>query len=146
MGRYSTILLKDDNLGDGYEEARCGATSLYPGMFAVKDTDGTLIPHATAGGNVGPLYIVIEDGLRGDTTVDTAYTVGQLVRYLKVHAGGKYAILLQENENANIGSPLASNGDGTFQIGNGTTEYTWLVADEDYTATGEDELVKAIVQ
>lgn len=122
----NTIVLKGLDTSR-YEEGRA-SVAIMPGYLIQTHTDGTLKPHATAGGTFPGAKVAIEDGLIGMTVTGynpiprttTGYAIGDLVRYHIIKPGDQVQLVLKAGENAAIGSKLSSNGDGTMQVVAGT--------------------------
>lgn len=142
----NTILLTGD-MGAFYDEGRAGAT-ITPGMLIeLTPTTGLLRPHATAGG-AAQKWFAVEDAYRG-ATIDNDYdaVTHTLVRYHKARPGERLQLILVDGENAAVGSPLSSNGDGKMQVATGT-EVVIAHSEEalDLTAAGADGRIKAQIR
>jgi len=145
----NTILYKG-RLSRRYEEARVKSdATIYPGMLIEPHTDGTMKPHATAGG-VAVKRIAIEDGFGPGPT----YGIGKkltdpylgsnndLVRYIEADGGEMFYVILKDGEVATIASMLSSNGDGKFQVLSGS-EVALFQAEEALSPSGTDLYILA---
>ncbi len=111
MSTKRTIVLKDyTNILEEYEIAE----ALYPGHLLEFKSDGTVQKHSTAGGNVAPVMVPIEDALQGKTISD-AYADGDMARVWVPRAGDEAYLILADNQDVGIGDLLESNGDGTLR-------------------------------
>lgn len=123
MNDPNTIVLQGD-LGNKYDEGRCGSTSILPGHLieptsASDDQDNMILqPHSTAGGDTN-LWVAVEDDFLGKT-IDDAYVEDDPVRFHKAQKGDRLWVFLEEGENVAFGDLGSSNGDGTFQKVAGT--------------------------
>lgn len=88
---------------------------ITPGHLLVRDTSGTVVVHATAGGRAQPLF-AREDDLQGnDLTV--AYASGDLIQMLMFPPGGEVNALVAASAPAIVvGDFLESAGDGTLRV------------------------------
>ena len=107
----NTVKLK--NFSDVNEEYTATAAALIPGMLLELDSAGKVKAHATAGGNVLPMF-AFEDELQGKG-IDDAYAVSDKIQVWIPGRGDQvYAILADDNSVA-IGDFLESNGAGFLQ-------------------------------
>ncbi len=113
-GRPSTIILKI-NEGTRYEEARA-AGAIKPGHLIMKDANGAVVVHATAGGNTALLIATEEINVLQGKTKDDAFASGDLVSYRPLSKGDEVQVWLADNIAATAGGKLESNGDGTFRL------------------------------
>jgi hypothetical protein len=108
--KKNTIKLK--NYLNVFEEYKANA-AITPGhLIEVIATDKVQV-HATAGGNVLPMF-AIEDELQGHG-VDDAYEVDAQVQVWVPTRGDMVNAILADEENVVIGDFLVSAGDGTLK-------------------------------
>jgi len=112
MSDYATIKLT--KYVDIIEEIKSTAVAITPGMLLERDsTAGYVKAHATAGGNVVPMF-ALEDELQGKEITDN-YAVSTMIQVWIPRRGDKvYAILADSNE-VSIGDFLESAGNGFLQ-------------------------------
>ena len=126
------------------EEAPNHDATLKPGMLAcILETD-RIAKHVVEGSG-GETLIVDLDAKRDGMTVDGVYDGAQdteVVPYLIPLPGDVLNVLLQEDEVAEKGLGLSSNGDGTFKVAT-DGDQQMFIAWETLTATGADTLIKA---
>lgn len=70
--------------------------------------------HATAAGNQGGMFAVVQDYIGGGLT--KTYASGDQVIYVAAGRGDEINARLAANNNALVGSLLESNGDGTLRL------------------------------
>ena len=126
--------------GYRYEEADTYGT-VYPGMLVKLNSSGYIIPHDEEGGR-GEVAFALEDALQG-AAVGTAYTSGELGRYILPEKGGEVCAMLKTGETVAVGDELVSDGSGHLQArgssGSGLTEWqTIAIAMEAVTSTAND--------
>ncbi len=97
-----------------YDEAPNGATALYPGMLATKDSSGNLIPHNIEGGGGNPLQVVIENALIGKDITQALPASQDCNPYYFPAPGDVFLMLLQNGQNVTQNDALMSAGDGTL--------------------------------
>ena len=97
-----------------YIEHAVNAASIKPGMLLYIDSSDEFGVHADEGGR-GDLIIGIEDALQGNG-VSTAYTDGEIAPAMIPHTGCSFYGLLEDGQNAVIGSELISTGNGKFKL------------------------------
>lgn len=107
----NTVKIK--NYSDVMEEGTANA-EITPGMLIEQMSTGKYRAHATAGGNVLPMFAV-EDELQGKLISD-AYAADDPVQIWIPGRGDQVNALLANGENAAIGNFLASNGDGYLKV------------------------------
>jgi len=101
-------------IGEGrHEEGRCGSTPITPGMLIKLDSDGRYIPND--GSDPSEKLFALEDALQG-RTINDAYAEDELVAIGVQHAGDVVYAMLDEGENASIGSFLQSAGNGSLAV------------------------------
>lgn len=98
---------------DVYKEFEANA-ALYPGHLVEEMSTGKLRKHATAGGNVAPVMVAIEDALQGKAASE-AYAEDDIVRVFYPRPGDEGYLILADGETIVIGDLLESNGDGTVR-------------------------------
>lgn len=110
-------------------EAPLGSQTPYeapisPGMLLEMGSDGTVLPHSTAGAAAGtPVYVAIETVLpvTGGGINDTFETEGDAVPYHIGLPGEKLYMLLAAGEDVQSNAKLTSDGAGALQaVGGGT--------------------------
>lgn len=88
--------------------------AITPGMLIELMSTGKVRAHATAEGNVQPMF-ALEDELQGQD-INDAYAANDKVQcWIPVRGEEVYAILA-DGQTAVIGSELSSNGDGTLRV------------------------------
>ena len=107
----NTIKIK--KYADIVEEYDAGA-AITPGMLIALGSAETVAAHASAGGNVTPIMIALEDELQGKD-VDDAYASGDKVQCWIAGRGDIAYMILADGENVVIGDALESNGAGYLQ-------------------------------
>lgn len=127
-----------------YEERNAGNGAIKPGMLCKVQSDGTVIPHDSAGGKVENL-VAIEDALQGKTVSDL-YVTGYPVRLMRFRPGEEFFGLLHGHCNITMGEHLCSKGDGTFRSSADSGSYgdtACAVALEtlDLSSSGTDTLI-----
>lgn len=91
-------------------EEVAAASAILPGMVIARGASG-MAAHATAGGNVAPVIVALEDSLQGNDK-DDAYAAADLVRCWTPAPGDKGYLILSDGENVAIGDALESAGNG----------------------------------
>lgn len=104
-----TIVQKGDMLQK--EAAAASGSSIYPGDLLMLDSAGAVKEHDTAGGNVKPLKVAIEDGLQGNE-VSEVYTAANIVQYVTPKSGDEVLLRLATSQVVAIGDKLESAGSG----------------------------------
>jgi len=110
MDRNSVIVKNYLNV---FEELVAAGT-IYPGHLLELDTDGAVIAHDSAQGNVVPPMFAVEDSFQGNGLTD-AYASGDQVRVWIPQSGDIVNAILSDGETVVIGDFLESNGDGCLQ-------------------------------
>jgi hypothetical protein len=148
MGTFRTITLKGTPIINN--ERLCSGTP-KPGMLVSLNTSGVYVVHPTAGGGSIATTIALENEQFG-TDLDTAYTTATLIRVGHFKPGDEVAVWLYNNENADIGSNLESNGDGMFRVAVADTSALTIAPGairfkslEDTTAGSSGTLIRALV-
>lgn len=109
----STIALRGGvGFLSNYDEGKCGATDILPGMLIEQRSTALFHPHATRGGRHGG-QIAIEEVFTGNVK-ETAYTSGARIRFMRAQRGDEFLMHLKAGENVSIGDWLVSAGDGTL--------------------------------
>ena len=103
------ILLK----GDPIRHERLAAGAITPGDLVSRDSSGTLVRHATAGGNSEKLFAV-ENDLIGSGITDS-YATGDTVKFIASRPGDWVYALLASGQNVAIGAYLESAGNGALE-------------------------------
>ena len=122
---FKTIVLKGDPL---QMELKADA-AITPGMILVRTTTG-IKKHATAGGNVAPKLMAIENSLEGQEIGDD-YSTGDMCQFVALRPGDEAYALLADDETITVGEYLESHGDGMLKA--------------HATASGEPDYPEAIV-
>ena len=107
---YNTIKLK--KYVDIVNELKAGET-ISPGHLVEQYATGLVKKHATAGGNVLPMF-ALEDELRGND-VDDNYASGDQVQVWCPVRGEEVYAVLADGQSVVEGDFLTSNGDGTLK-------------------------------
>lgn len=108
---FNTIKLK--KYSDVVIEKVAGGT-ITPGMILELQSAGTVRAHNTAGGNVVPVMVALEDELQGKG-IDDNYTSTNPVQIWIPHAGDVFYGILADGETIVKGDLLESKGDGTLR-------------------------------
>lgn len=112
MASHKTILLTKYTSKRVQRNANTG--TILPGhLVELMSTDKFKL-HATAGGEVVPKIVVVEDDIQGNDITDY-YTSGDPIQAEVVDAGDVVLLRLKNGENVAIGDKLESAGDGTVQ-------------------------------
>jgi hypothetical protein len=137
----NTILLTGD-MGEFYDEGRCGPTSIGPGMMIEPiTTTGKLKPHATAGG-LTHKWFAIEDAFIGKT-INDLYVSDDLVRYHKGRSGERLQVILKQGQTIVAGDKATSNGDGKMKKAGGADIVVGTFEDTlDLSAAAGDDWIK----
>jgi len=131
------------------EEANAAAaSSVYPGMLVLRDSNGDVNVHNTEGG-YAERAVAAEDALQGDV-VSTVYTAENILTFLLLVPGSEFYGLLASGENVSDGDKVVSGGDGTFvaesNVSSGTTVrqiMAIVLEDKDLSGSGaSDTLTK----
>lgn len=107
---YHSIVVK--NYLHVYEEYEANST-ITPGMLIELMSTGKVRKHATASGNVLPMFAK-EDSLQGKTINDN-YIAGDQVNVWIPTRGDQVNALLADEESVTVGDLLESNGFGKLQ-------------------------------
>lgn len=108
---YNTIKIK--KYSDVVEEYPADAT-IYPGSLIEINTEAEVKVHATAGGNVLPMF-ALEDELQG-RGIDTPYAAGDKVQCWIPNRGDVVLAILADGQSCVEGDFLESNGTGYLQV------------------------------
>jgi len=96
------------------DEAVAGAAGIYPGMLLKKNSSGEAVIHDDEGG-FSERMVAVENALLGGTTT-TVYTSGEALQYVMALPGEELMMLLEDEQNAIIGSQLISAGNGKLKL------------------------------
>ena len=107
----NTIKIK--KYSDVIEEFAAGG-AITPGHLIAVNSAGAVVVHATAGGNVLPMF-ALEDELQGKG-IDDAYASGDQVQCWIPYRGDIVYALLEDGQSVAIGDFLGSTGSGTLQV------------------------------
>lgn len=105
----NVIVLKGDPIR---HEVLAGGT-ITPGDLVGRASGGTLVRHATAGGNSEKLFAVEMDLIGSGITDD--YSSGDTVKFIASRAGDWVYATLASGQNVAIGAFLESDGSGSLQ-------------------------------
>ena len=105
--KYQTIKIK--KYSDVIEEFPAHE-AFYPGTLVELTTDGDVKKHATAGGNVLPMF-ALEDELQGKG-IDDAFAAGDLVQCWTPNRGDVVLAILADGQDVGEGTFLESNAAG----------------------------------
>lgn len=108
---YNTIKIK--KYLDIIEEF-IAAAAIYPGMVVEMDSAGKAKVHATAGGNVVPVMVALEDELQGKG-IDDAYAAADKVQTWILNSGEVFYGILADGQTIAKGDLLESDGYGRLQ-------------------------------
>jgi hypothetical protein len=118
--------------GQQHDEALADSTSIYPGMLLAVQSDGGVLPHATAGGFAERIFAK-EEALIGPpsetASVDREFVSGELVPIFVGKPGDRVNALLLAGSNYPVGTQLISHGDGTLYPTTGTPKQIIAVID-----------------
>jgi len=120
---YNTIKLKSyvDNISEAVANA-----AITPGMLIEPMSTGKVRAHATAEGNVIPMF-ALEDELQGKAIGDV-YAAAAQVQCLIPQRGDEVYAILADGYDVDIGDWLSSNGDGYLREHAAETE-SWAVSE-----------------
>lgn len=109
------------------ERVSAAGTAIVPGHLVERTTADTFQEHSTADGFAEGLVADINPYEEDTSTaaIDKTWAVGDTVRAIQTAPGDTLYMKLTTSQAAVIGSPLASNGDGTLKVvvvGAGTLE------------------------
>jgi hypothetical protein len=106
----NTILLK----GSPIRKEAIAAGAITPGHLILRDSNGKVAVHATAGGNNAPRF-AFENDLVG-LEISDAYAAGDQVQFIHCKRGDEVNALVAAGAGAIvIGDKLESAGDGTLR-------------------------------
>lgn len=88
--------------------------AISPGMILEYLTTDKVKAHATAGGNVVPLMVALENSLEGEDYSDD-YAADEKVRIWQPRRGDEGLMLLKDGENVSKYDKLESDGAGRLQ-------------------------------
>lgn len=108
MARYNTIKLK--KYVDVIIEKEANA-AIYPGYVIELMSTDKVRAHATAGGNIIPRMVALEDELQG-RGIDDPYAAGDWVQCMICRPGDVVFVFLVDGANVGIGTAVESNGAG----------------------------------
>lgn len=104
---YNTIKIK---VYTNVIEEFVAAAAMYPGSLIELNTDNKVQVHATATGNVLPMF-ALEDELQGNG-IDDAYAAGDVVQCITPRRGDVILAILADGQDVAEGTFLESNGAG----------------------------------
>ena len=107
----NTIKLK--KYSDVIVEAVANAT-ITPGMLIELMSTGKVRAHASAGGNVAPIMVALEDELQGKG-IDDDYAANAPVQCWIPYRGDEVNAIVKDGQNIAIGDLLESAGNGEVQ-------------------------------
>ena len=90
---------------------KVAVAAITPGMIIERTSADKYQAHSTAGGNVTPVVVAIEDELQGNG-IDDAYSADDQVQAWYPQSGDEGYCILADGENVVIGDDLESNGAG----------------------------------
>ncbi len=96
-----------------HEEYVAGEAGIYPGMLLELQSDDTVDIHDDENGRAEAIFAE-EDALQGNT-VETVYTVANVVSCILPQVGCEIRALIQDGQDISIGERLVSAGDGTLK-------------------------------
>lgn len=96
------------------QDEALASVACKPGHWLVRNTDGTIKPHATAAATTGSLLVCVERTEIGEGITGT-YAIGDTVKFIRPRPGDKLTMWLADGENVAIDARLESAGDGTLQ-------------------------------
>lgn len=141
-GKHVIFLGPNEKTSPQILEANAENAGLLPGMLVSLNASGNFIPHATADVRTTP--IVVQENYLEQRTTDDAYTDGDTVYGIQVRDGEYVNILVNAGNNITaMNTPLTSNGDGTFKLGNANLSDAIFLSAEIINVTGSDALVRA---
>jgi len=105
--------IKIKNFSDVNEEYTATAVAIIPGTLIAIDSSANVQAHATAGGNVLPMFAV-EDELQGKG-IDDTYAASDKIQCWIPGRGDIVMAILADDEDVSIGDFLESNGSGLMQ-------------------------------
>lgn len=105
--------IKVKKYSDVIEEIGATAVAITPGYLLELTSAGKVQAHATAGGNVLPMF-ALEDELQGKG-IDDAYAASDNVQVWVPYRGDMVYALLNDGENVAIGDFLESAGNGKLR-------------------------------
>lgn len=109
MSRHSVILKNYLNIFGEYNADE----AITPGALIELNSDGKLQNHATAGGDVLPMF-AFEDELQGKD-IDEDYASDDPIKVWIPQRGDQVYAILEDGENINTGDFLESAGNGNLQ-------------------------------
>lgn len=108
---YNTIKLKKYNDIIIEKDAEAAIT---PGMILELTSSDTVQAHSSAGQNVSPPLVALENELEGED-IDTNYAADDKVQVWIACRGEVAYLILADGENVSIGDEVESNGAGYLQ-------------------------------
>ena len=141
-GKHVIFLGPNEKVSPQILEAPAENAGLLPGMLIGLNASGNFIPNATADAKAAP--IIAQENYLEQKTTDDAYTDGDTVYGIQVRDGEYVNVLVNAGNNITaMNTPLTSNGDGTFKIGNANLSDAIFLSAEIINVTGSDALVRA---
>lgn len=111
MAKTRAVLLKDFT---DIREEFVAASTVSPCHIVEVTSAGKVQAHATAGGNITPVMVALEDSMQGND-IDDDYAAGAIVNCAVLRPGDRFQAILKDGESVSIGDELESAGDGTLQ-------------------------------
>ena len=106
--------IKIKNFSDVNEEYTATAVAIIPGTLIEIDSSSNVKAHATAGGNVLPMF-AFEDELQG-RGIDDTYAASDKIQCWIPGRGDIVQAILADDEDVTTGDFLESNGAGLLQV------------------------------
>jgi len=103
-----------------HEEHTADVAGIYPGMLLEVDSSNQVLPHSSVG-DIAEALFAEEDALQANT-VDTVYTIENVVSCILPNKGSEVRALIQADQDIAIGDKLVSGGDGTLIERTATTQ------------------------
>ena len=140
MGRRTIKVVKYSDI----EIEKSANAALYPGYLLELMSTDKVRAHATAGGNATPVMFALENELEGKG-IDDAYAADDKVKVWVAGRGDIACAILADGQNASIGSPLESNGDGKLKV-HVTDADSWESAEPGAIAVYPNQIVGIAVE
>ena len=109
---HRTIIAQQ--FGEPVQIERSAVAALNPGHVLELTAADKLQKHSTAGGNIVPLLVALEDDLQGKEVLE-AYAADDIIRGWIPRSGDQVILVLKEGENIAIGDVVESAGAGEVQ-------------------------------
>lgn len=98
-----------------HEEAVSGIAGIYPGMLLKRNSSGQVILHTTEGGALGDETLIAEEDALQGNTVDTVYTIGDIVSFMVIQPGTCFYGLIEDAQDIAISDKIMSAGNGKLK-------------------------------